>query len=161
MSRYHMQNRREREITSEPEINRVLKQGKFVTIALCRGNEPYIVTMSYGYDASRRALYFHCATKGLKLEFIHDNPRVCATIIEDGGYIVDECAHAYRSVVLWGGLSVVKEQGEREHGMRVLIEHLESTASQIERLFGNVAGSWERMQVLKLEIDEMTGKAGR
>ena len=161
MSRYHMQNRKDREIISQEELNRILKQGRFVTIALCRGDEPYIVTLSYGYDASRHALYFHCARQGLKLDFMRDNPRVCATVIEDGGYIPDECAHAYRSVVLWGQLSVVGKQDEREHGMRVLIEHLESNASQIERLFGNAAGSWERMQVLRLTIDEMTGKAGQ
>lgn len=161
MNHYHMQNRRERAITSELEINRILKHGRFVTIALCRANEPYIVTMSYGYDKSIKSLFFHCAPQGLKLEFVRDNPRVCATVIEDGGYIMNECAHAYKSVVIWGQLSVVTEEDERDYGMRVLIEHLETKKSGIERLFASADSSWGCMRVLKLEIDEMTGKAGQ
>jgi nitroimidazol reductase NimA-like FMN-containing flavoprotein (pyridoxamine 5'-phosphate oxidase superfamily) len=84
--KYHLINRPDREITDEEEILRILKNGKYATLSLCKNNEPYIVTLSYGYEEQSNSLYFHCAKKGLKLVFIKNNPRVCATIIEDGGY---------------------------------------------------------------------------
>jgi nitroimidazol reductase NimA-like FMN-containing flavoprotein (pyridoxamine 5'-phosphate oxidase superfamily) len=81
------------------------------------------VTLSYGFDAERGALYFHAAHKGLKLEFIAANPRACASIVEDLGYRNGECAHDYRSAVLFGRMSVVESPDERRHGLHVLIDH--------------------------------------
>jgi nitroimidazol reductase NimA-like FMN-containing flavoprotein (pyridoxamine 5'-phosphate oxidase superfamily) len=48
-----------------------------------------IVTLSYGYDSEKKTLYFHSAKKGLNWDFINSNKRVCATVIEDGGYIIN------------------------------------------------------------------------
>jgi uncharacterized protein len=70
MQQYHMQNRPNREIGEAGEIKEIIKNGKYAVIAMCFGNEPYIVTLSYGYDALGDTLYFHCSTQGLKLDFI-------------------------------------------------------------------------------------------
>ena len=61
MQEYHLKNRPNREIISESEINDILQKGKFVVLSACRDNEPYIVTLSYGFDANERSLYVHCA----------------------------------------------------------------------------------------------------
>ena len=95
MKEYHLRNRPNREIISDREINDILQKGKFVVISMCRDNETYIVTLSYGFDAKERALYVHCAPNGLKVDFFKTNNRISATIIEDGGYVADECAHNY------------------------------------------------------------------
>lgn len=74
---------------------------------MCRKNEPYIVTLSYGFDKTKNAFYLHSALKGLKYEFLRENSSVCATIIDDKGYMINECAHAYRSLVVWGKMCLV------------------------------------------------------
>lgn len=93
---------------------------------MCSGNKPYIVTLSYGYDSKTNSLYFHCSPQGLKLDFIKANSLVCATVIEDGGYVVDECGHNYRIVVFWGKMKIVPDNDEKKHGMKVLLNHLEN-----------------------------------
>lgn len=45
------------------------------------------VNLSYGYDESSRALYFHGAKAGLKIDFLKTNSHVCLTIIDDRGYL--------------------------------------------------------------------------
>jgi nitroimidazol reductase NimA-like FMN-containing flavoprotein (pyridoxamine 5'-phosphate oxidase superfamily) len=160
MNQYHLLNRPNREITTE-EVQSILKFGKYAVIAMCRDNEPYIVSLSYGYDAKAGALYFHTAKSGLKLDFIRTNPQVCATIIEDGGYIIDECGHIYRTAVFWGEMTIVTELEEKRHAMSILINHLESKKSVIDdHLFKSEEG-FSRMEVLKLTIKEIHGKAGR
>ena len=109
MHEYHLKNRPNREIISESEINDILQKVKFIVISACRDSEPYIVTLSYGFDAKERSLYVHCAPNGLKIDFFKSNNRICATIIEDGGYVVDECGHNYRTVVFWGEIHFVKD----------------------------------------------------
>ncbi len=161
MEKYHLHNRPDRELKSETDINAILKNGKFAVISMCREYEPYIVTLSYGYDSERRALYFHCAQRGLKLDFIAANNKVCATVIEDGGYIKGECEHEFRSVVFWGNMQVVKELEEKKHGMNILLQHLEGQDSVIRQKMLKAEGSYSKMEILRLDIEEIHGKAGR
>jgi uncharacterized protein len=160
MKQYHMQ-KREREITDQKELLDVLKNGKYAMIAMCRDNEPYVVTLSYGFDSHNNTLYLHSAAKGLKLAFMEDNPAVCATVIEDRGYLHDECAHAYRSVVFWGTMSAVESLEEKKYGMEMMMNHLEEHPEPIrERALKNDR-VYESFFVLKIEISRMTGKQGR
>ncbi|MCU0612545.1 MAG: pyridoxamine 5'-phosphate oxidase family protein, partial [Candidatus Eisenbacteria bacterium] len=79
--------RKEREIQEPDELRRIVREGRFATLALCREGEPYLVTLSHGYDQIRHCLYFHASPEGQKLDFIRVNPRACATVVEDHGYV--------------------------------------------------------------------------
>lgn len=160
MLRYHLQ-KKEREIKDQKELLRIIKTGKYLTIALCRNNEPYIVTLSYGYDERKNAFYFHSRLRGLKCEFIKDNPHVCATIIEDKGYIMNECAHEFRSVIIWGKMSFVETLEEKKYGMDILLEHLEDNPDKIkqESLLNDIV--YRNLGILRLDVIEIHGKWGR
>ena len=161
MQQYHLHNRPNREIILKEEISEVLKNGKFAVISMCRDNEPYIVTLSYGYDSEKGSLYFHTSSNGLKLDFLQINPLVCATVIEDGGYIMDECGHAYKSVVFWGDMKIVTELEEKKHGMGILLNHLEESSSIIEKKMLKLDGYYSKLEVLRLDIRQIHGKAGQ
>ncbi len=157
MAKYHM-NRKDKEITEQSVLTEILSRGKFTSIAMCRENEPYLVTLNYGYNQKRNALYFHCALKGLKLDSIRANPRVCATVIEDRGYKMSECDHAYRSVVLWGTMYVVEGLQEKKLAIDVLLNHLENDPDRIREKSLKSDEVYEEVGILRLDIDEMTGK---
>lgn len=161
MQQYHLHNRPNREIKSDSEIYDILKNGKFAVISMCRDNEPYIVTLSYGFDSDSKSLYFHCAPHGLKLDFIGVSPQVCATVIEDGGYLINECGHNYRTVVFWGIMTIVSELDEKIHGMSVLLNHLESDTVVIKDKLLKSNDYYSKMVVLKLDITQIHGKEGR
>ena len=161
VARYHM-NKAEREITDRSAMEAILREGRYAIIALCRDAEPYIVSLSYGYDAGRNALYFHSAAKGLKLDFLASNGAACATVIADGGYVVDQCAHRYRSVVLRGRMQVVGSPEERIHGLETLAEQLETDVAARKEKISRLGGEkWRSMAILRLDIAEMTGKSGQ
>ena len=159
MLKYHM-NKKEREITDQRVLIEMIRQGKSTTIAMCRGTEPYLVTLSYGYDESRNALYFHCTLQGLKIDFIKHNPDVCATVIEDGGYKMGECSQAYRSAVFWGKIHVVEDLKEKKHGIDVLLNHLEDEPDEVKERSLKSDEAYEEVGILRLDITEMTGKQG-
>ncbi|NLV19581.1 MAG: flavin-nucleotide-binding protein [Bacteroidetes bacterium] len=161
MTQYHLRNRPNRELKEESDIDAILNKGKFAVISMCRNNEPYIVTLSYGYDSEKKTLYFHSAKKGLKLDFINSNKRVCATVIEDGGYIINECCHEYKSVVFRGDMQIVNDIGEKKHGMNILLHHLEKKDSIIEEKLIRSYDSYSKMEILRLDIKQIHGKAGR
>ncbi len=146
----------DREVTDTEWMADILKNGRFVTLSMCLDNEPYIVTLSYGYEDGR--LYIHSAKEGLKLDIIKGNPRVCGTVVEDLGYVHGECSHRYRSVVFWGSMEVIEDIKEKVHGLEVLLEHLEQDPAAIRNRFLGSKGSYDRINVLKLEIGTMKGK---
>jgi hypothetical protein len=156
-----MHNRPNREIHDQKVINEILRNGKFCVISMCHDNEPYIVTLSYGYDSEHNSLFFHCAKQGLKLDFIKQNPRVCATIIEDKGYIVNECGHNYRTAVFWGTMSIVTALDEKKHGMGILINHLEKDQQIIIDKLQKSEDFYSKMEVLRLDIGQIHCKEGR
>jgi nitroimidazol reductase NimA-like FMN-containing flavoprotein (pyridoxamine 5'-phosphate oxidase superfamily) len=160
MPRYHVR-RDDRELTGAAELTSILQRGRFVTVAMCHDGEPYLVTLSYGYDEARRAMFFHVAPEGRKLDAWNADPRVCATVIVDGGYEPGACKHHYESVVLTGRVSLVTDPDEARAGMRVLVGHLEEDTDAVwERNRLDSDTPYGRMRIARLDIDEMTGKAG-
>jgi nitroimidazol reductase NimA-like FMN-containing flavoprotein (pyridoxamine 5'-phosphate oxidase superfamily) len=158
--RYHLR-RTDRELTEPAELASVLTRGKYATIAMVHDGEPYLVTLSYGWDRERNALYFHVAPQGRKLDAIAAGPHVCATVVIDGGYEATKCKHHYESVVIDGRMSLVGDPEEARHGMHVLIAHLEDEPEPVwERNALDGDKVWERMRIARLDITEMTGKAG-
>lgn len=160
MAKYHM-HRKEREITDRDELVRILNNGRYAVISMCRENEPYVVALSYGYVSSENVLYSHCSLKGLKLEFIEANSNVCAMVIEDLEYKPGECSHEYKSVVMWGKMSIIKDPVQKKHGLDIILNHLEENPGLIKDKHLNNELVFEKLAVLKLEITEMTGKRGR
>ncbi len=161
MQHHHLSNRPDREIKEESEITSILKKGKYMSVSMCRNNEPYIVTLSYGYDSATDSLYSHCSPFGLKLDFIRANPLVCATVIEDGGYDYGECAHNYRTVVFWGTMKIVDNIDEKKHGMTVLLRQLEGEDDIVKEKLLKSENFYAKMEIIKLRIEQIHGKAGR
>lgn len=150
--------RKEKEIIDKNLLYKIIIEGKYITLSMCRESEPYIVSLSYGYDHDKNCLYFHCANEGLKIEFIKTNPLVCATIIKDCGYKMNECNHAYQSIVIRGKLIIIENLEEKKHGFDVLISHLEENPEKMEKKHLNDEKSYVNTCMLRLDIEEISGK---
>jgi nitroimidazol reductase NimA-like FMN-containing flavoprotein (pyridoxamine 5'-phosphate oxidase superfamily) len=159
MKKYHMQ-KSEREIRDRGIFDKVLSSGKFLTLALCRHNEPYIITLNYGYDAVENSVYFHTATKGLKLQFVAENPSACATIIEDHGYIEEVCSHAYRSIVFTGKIEILHNIDEKKAGLETMLIHLEKEPDIIRQRLLARNETYDNVTIMRMRIEDITGKEG-
>ena len=115
--------RRDREITDSKELKKVLKSTKYITIALCMNNEPYLVSLSHGYDKTENCLYFHCAPEGKKLVYLKANKMVWGQAVLDYG-VTDECDYAYISVHFSGKISLIDDLREKQHAMEVMVQQL-------------------------------------
>ena len=87
MQEFHLKNRPNRWITRDNEIYEILQKGQFLVISTCRNDEPYKVSLIYGFDEKNKSIFVHCAKSGLKIDFFKSNSRIDATIIEDGGNV--------------------------------------------------------------------------
>lgn len=155
---YHLR-KSEREIKDENARQSILLKGKYATIGLSVNNEPYVVTLSYAYDADKHTLYFHGSKKGQKIDFIRSNPNACATIIDDDGFDTDICDFSYKSLVVRGTIEFIDDPIEIDTAMKLMIYQHEKTNP--EHFFAKLhAGNpaFDTMQMMRMKIESITGK---
>lgn len=160
MLKYHMR-RQDREIKDPAQLFDMLRQGKFMVLALTHLDNPYIVTLSYGYNPEQNLVYFHCANEGLKLQYIAANPQVCATVIFDKGYVQNECGHEFTTLVLRGCIEIVDSLEDKKQGMLTLLNQLEADPNTLSAKMLQNDQVYEKICILKMTINEISGKIGR
>ena len=131
METYHSRHP-DKAITNPAELSEVVAGQKFLTLALCAENRPYLVTISHAFDAERNCFYFHCSPVGRKMDLIRANPHVYGQVLEDRGYKAGECDHTYRTVQFDGVAEVVTDPGEKLAALRQLIEFLETDPGPVK-----------------------------
>ena len=157
MQAYHLR-RSEKAITDPAEMWAIIAGQKFVTLALCKDNIPYLVTVNYGYDQAAECLYFHCAGEGKKMDYLRANAVVWGQIVEDNGYLDGKCDHAFRSVQFQGRVTFVENIDEKRRTLSLMIDRLESDPEAVKaRLATDKA--LEKVTIGKVSIEAMTGKA--
>ena len=147
----------ENAIKEKEGLIEVLQGGKYAVISMSKDNEPYLVTLSYGYDETKNRLYFHCAKEGQKIDFINANPSVCGTVIEDNGY-EEGCGQTYRSVVFRGKMNIVEGLEEKKYGFEILLNQLEKDPIAVKKKFLKKDETYENSGMLRLDISDISGK---
>jgi nitroimidazol reductase NimA-like FMN-containing flavoprotein (pyridoxamine 5'-phosphate oxidase superfamily) len=160
--RYNMR-RSDKEITDPETLKKILKTAPYVTIAMSMEGKPYLVSLSHGYDESRNCVYFHCAKKGKKLDYLRSNDVVWGQAVLDHGYFraEDPCEynHLFASVHFSGKVTFIDDPDEKRHALECLIRQLNGEPEpSITRLSPDrIAG----VQIGRIDIDFMTGKKSK
>ena len=156
---YHMR-RGDKEIKDKKKLEKILKGTNFVTLALARNNEPYVVSLSHSYDEEAGCLYFHCAEEGKKIDYMRGNPIVWGQALIDHGYCAGECSHLYVSAVFRGQIEFIEDLDGKKKALGHMILHQEKNPDALfTRLKAFETGSpLDKTIVGRIVIDELTGK---
>jgi uncharacterized protein len=154
MSSFHIR-RKDREITDYTEMIQVLKTTKFITVALCMDNEPYLVSLSHGYDEARNCLYFHCAAEGKKLVYAQANDRVWGQAVLDYG-VTDECDYVYTSVHFAGKIILIADLEEKKHALEMMVRQSSNTPE--EKLAKVTSEKLAKITMGRIDITYLSGK---
>ncbi len=149
--------RRDKEIADPREIKTILKQTKYVTVAMSSHDEPYLVTLSHGFDDERSCIYFHCAREGKKVDILKENPVVWGQALLDDGYQQGSCDHLYRTAQFRGRVTFVSDPSEKKHALRVMIKQIDEHPKEvIEKQI--IPHSVDRINIGRIDIEQLTGK---
>jgi len=157
--RYHVR-RRDKEITDADILKKILKSTQYVTLAMSMDGQPYLVSLSHGYDEARNCIYFHCAKEGKKLDYLRSNNAVWGQTLLDYGYNRSddpcECNHFYASVHFSGKVTFLEDAEEKRHALECIIRQLDGDPEPlIARL---TPGRMNRAFIGRIDIEFMTGK---
>jgi nitroimidazol reductase NimA-like FMN-containing flavoprotein (pyridoxamine 5'-phosphate oxidase superfamily) len=152
--------RKEKSIETEDEMLAIIEKAKYVTIAMCQDNEPYLVTLSHGLDRNKRCIYFHCAHEGKKIDILHANNTVWGQAIDDNGYVDGSCDHLYASTQFKGTVAFIKNTEEKEQALRVMIHRLENDPEKV--ITDQITPkSLKRVNIGRIDLQYMSGKKSK
>jgi hypothetical protein len=155
MVEYHVR-RSDKEIKDPQEMKRILRSTKYVTIALSKDNQPYLVTLSHGYDEKRNCIYFHCAKEGKKIDYINANNKVWGQAFIDYGYEEGECNHLYSSVHFSGKVTFIEKPEEKVKAMQCMMRQLDKNPEPMITKLN--AEKLKDARIGRINIDSMSGK---
>ena len=156
--KYHLR-RKDKEITDEGEMKKILSSTQYVTLAMAKDNRPYLVSLSHGYDEENNCIYFHCAKEGKKLDYLRSNDAVWGQALQDYGYKQEMCTHIYATVHFSGKVTLLEDRDEKWHAISLMTRQLDDDAEKLiarrkpERLDNTVIGM--------IDIEHMTGKKSK
>jgi len=146
----------QREIKDRAEIDAIIRRSQVCRLGLTDGHEPYVVPLCFGYDG--KALYFHCAKEGRKLDILRKNNRVCFEfdIVEGIVKNAQACKWGmrYRSVIGVGTARLVEAAEDKLGALGIIMRQY----SDATFTFPNDAVS--RTAVIKVAIESISGKRG-
>jgi hypothetical protein len=154
--RYHLR-RTDKEIKEKNILEKILKETQYITLAMVKDGEPYLVSLSHGYDIKNQCIYFHCAREGKKLHYLRSNPKVWGQAIIDRGYKTRECTHEYATVMFQGEAKFLEKLEEKKNAFKTMINQLEEDPQPLLNKFLN-SEEIKNTIVGKIEIEYMTGK---
>lgn len=118
--------RKHQEITDKDLLRQVIDEARVMRLGMCKGDKPYVVPLSFGYDGD--FIYFHCAKKGMKADYLKSNPNVCFEL-ESKAEIIrhesDPCKFdfSYRSVIGFGEASEVTGADPKRKALNIIMRH--------------------------------------
>ena len=149
-------NRKDREVTNLKEITEIINSCDTLRLGINNGEYPYVVPLSYGFETvgDKFVFYTHSAMKGLKLDLIKANPKVCVEIDGMNGYV--ETARGvttnYRSFIGFGTAEIA-DYNDTVKGLDLLLQHCNITGYSAEE-----CAKLGITTVLKITVDNYAAK---
>ncbi len=150
--------RKDREVTDQNEIQKILAQCKVCRIGMASPEGVYIVPMNFGYEWQGDSLniYLHSAKEGRKISLLRENPQVGIEMDCRHELVESDkaCGYFYRyaSIIGNGKAQIVKDTSEKQKALSLLMKH--QTGKDIcftEFEAGNVA-------IIKITVTQLSAK---
>ncbi len=152
--------RKEQEIKEYYELAEILSRAKYITIAMCSNDEPYLVSLSHGFDPEKKIIYFHSAQEGKKTAILKANPVVWGQALRDHGYVVGKCDHLYSTVHFRGTVTFINDIDEKRKALLIMISQLETDPQRVMKK-QITQKSLVRVNIGRIDITHMSGKRSK
>lgn len=148
--------RRKKQLLSKDEIEDILNRHTAGVLGV-NGDQgyPYTVPMSYAYRDNK--IFFHCGTKGHKLDSIKKDDKVTFCVIDRDDVDQETFNTFYKSVSIFGRARILAEEKEIQSGLELIIEKY--SPNFLEKGLEYIKDEWNRVCLVVIDIEHMTGKA--
>ncbi|MBQ6381658.1 MAG: pyridoxamine 5'-phosphate oxidase family protein [Clostridia bacterium] len=148
--------RRFKQQISKEECTELLKTEKRGVLSVIgEDGYPYGIPLNHYFNEKDGKLYFHGAKEGHKLDAIKACDKVCYTVFDKGYRKEGEWALNVKSVVVFGKISLVKDE---EKAKEICTALCRKFTDDEQYLAHELKTAFPRVQCLALMPEHMTGK---
>ena len=146
--------RSDKEITDPKAIEDIILKSKVCKLAVCDGNQPYIVPLCFGFKDN--TLFFHSAPQGKKIDMLKKNPNVCfefeiyTQVIKSA--MACKWGMKYKSVIGYGTAEFITDKDRKQQAFDIIMKQYTDESFSYEETLLNAA------VIIKVEIQSLTGK---
>lgn len=149
--------RKENRQLPEEQTMEVLLKYEYGILSTMGDDYPYAVPMSY--VVANNKIYIHgTCESGQKTKNIHNNPKVCFTVVGNTEILPSQFATKYESVVVLGTASLC-EGTDKEMALEKFLDKYSSEYKQAGMKY--IKAAINKVSVYEISIDMITGKAKR
>ena len=149
--------RKENRQLPEEETMEVLLKCEYGILSTMGDDYPYAVPMSY--VVANNKIYIHgTCESGQKTKNIHNNPKVCFTVVGNTEVLPSQFATKYESVVVLGTASLC-EGTDKEMALEKFLDKYSSEYKQAGMKY--IKAAINKVSVYEISIDMITVKAKR
>ena len=149
--------RKENRQLPEEETMEVLLKCEYGILSTMGDDYHYAVPMSY--VVANNKIYIHgTCESGQKTKNIHNNPKVCFTVVGNTEVLPSQFATKYESVVVLGTASLC-EGTDKEMALEKFLDKYSSEYKQAGMKY--IKAAINKVSVYEISIDMITGKAKR
>lgn len=149
--------RKENRQLPEEETMEVLLKCEYGILSTMGDDYPYAVPMSY--VVANNKIYIHgTCESGQKTKNIHNNPKICFTVVGNTEILPSQFATKYESVVVLGTASLC-EGTDKEMALEKFLDKYSSEYKQAGMKY--IKAAINKVSVYEISIDMITGKAKR
>jgi nitroimidazol reductase NimA-like FMN-containing flavoprotein (pyridoxamine 5'-phosphate oxidase superfamily) len=147
--------RTDREIPDRETIDQIITAAGVCRLGLSNRDQPYIVPVSFGYDG--KAIYFHTALEGMKIDYFTANARVCFEMEQNVSVVRNEevaCkwGQLYSSVIGFGTVREITDPPGRLAAMNQVMQHYSGKHWDFD------LETFAQVRLWCISIDQLTGK---
>lgn len=152
------QMRRNKQQLTEEEARAVLENCTSGVLSLV-GDDGYPYGVPLSYVLAGNKIYFHCAKEGHKIDAIARNEKASFCVMGADEVIPEKYTTCYQSVIVFGKIHIITDEDEKRAAIEKLAVRYSPDESEVSRQ-EEIDKFWQRLRMLELSIEHMTGKQG-
>ena len=137
------------------ELDQIIHDAQICHLACSMNDEPYVVPLAFGYDG--KAVYFHTAQTGKKIDILSANPRVCLGFEKDISLLPDpnqacEWSFSYKSIIATGIAEELTNPDDKLNALMQIMQHYSGKEWDFPQ------DKLSRTRLWRVVVDNITGK---
>ncbi len=133
----------------------ILEKGEYGVLSTVSGDgQPYGVPVNYA--VTEQFIYFHCATKGHKLDNLGSNNKVSFCVVGKTHMLPEQFATQYESAIVLGQALEIFEDEKRQALLEIIKKY---SPEFIEKGRQYIESDERKARVYKIAIESVTGKS--
>ena len=151
--------RRFRQLLSEEDCIEILERGTHGVMSIMADDDyPYGVPINYYYDKDKERIYFHGANKGMRWDYMKENPKVSFCVVDLDQNDPENYSTNFRSVICFGRARIVEDEEEYYQALVDVTTKFVKGVHTAEEIVKQIDIERAQCGVTAIDVEFMTGK---